>query len=136
MAWSYAARQAAIEARRRKMGHIKEAWVDRTKKYSYGDCAIKTAEIVKRLVSKGVRDGYRVVSGSVLLTGGTNERPYLEDHVWMEFGGKVIDPTKAQFGKARVNYRPTGKDEFGNKPYRKEYTPDEFLLQAKKEEIL
>lgn len=135
MAWSAAARQAAILARRRKMKTIKEVWVDRTKKYRYGDCAIASAAVVSRLLARGVKTGYKVINGDVIYQQPGKE-PAEEGHTWIEFSGRVIDPTKSQFGEGtKINYNP-GRNAPADKKHlynREEYGPEDFLNAMKRQ---
>lgn len=81
-------------------------------KAQFGDCGLAIYHATKKALAKGY--DFSVTEGMVD-AGGT-----ILPHAWIEYQGRIIDPTKSQFGSAEVQYGPPGE-------YRDDYSPQEYI---------
>jgi hypothetical protein len=80
--------------------------------HQFGDCGPEIYQITKKAVANRILD-FKVIEGMVEVAGDVCP------HYWIEYRGKILDPTKSQFPEEPL-YSPPGE-------YREEWDPVEFL---------
>lgn len=99
----------------------------------FGVCMLAAEEITKQLLDNGIKD-FKVVEGWIDFgeqIGNESENDNLDSHTWIEYNGKIIDPTKEQF--KRWGHDP---EKIRYVMREKVYTPENYLKTCDKYPII
>lgn len=79
---------------------IKELQVSEEDRCTYGACVWVSGRVAQKLLDRGY-DDFKAIDGYVF----TGDDEMETAHSWLEFkGGRIFDPTAAQFGEQEVHY--------------------------------
>ena len=83
--------------------------------FKYGQCSIEVVRLVKKALANRINN-FKVIDGTVYV----GDEKKVIPHTWIEYNGKIYDPTKSQFSGEIILYDPDGE-------YKDEYTPEEYI---------